>query len=161
MFHQVHLSIASFAHDPDEDIIIHHSSKLVITPLETQETLHDTPREADAECSPHISAVKTKQTPEMCVDKLGASWVAAMRFWKRRKSAAVESFSSLGNWRLCVNDDDESVQLGRNTAASTAQRHTAAAPAHRSSSTARWGGRCKIVLSLSFVCVFDFCDSEF
>lgn len=46
VFHQVHLPIAPFPNDPDESVIIHHSSKRFITRPETPKVYRTGSRQA-------------------------------------------------------------------------------------------------------------------
>lgn len=82
VFHQVHLPIAPFPNDPDESVIIHHSSKRVtgLAPVKRNGYIQ----------SRILLWMRRKQ---ICWEKkLPPRSAPATRFWKRRKSAVLDSF---------------------------------------------------------------------
>lgn len=76
MFHQVHLPVASFPNDPDENIIVHLSSRLFIT-RPKKLTLHDIPGKINRGISLYILIVKKRKTYEICVENFVAFLVPA------------------------------------------------------------------------------------
>lgn len=93
VFHQVHLPIAPFPNDPDESITIHHSSKSFITRPDTLKRYRTLRPRMLTGFSPTSSCEGDANTRNLMEgQKLPASSAPAMRFRKRRKSAALDSF---------------------------------------------------------------------
>lgn len=107
VFHQVHLPIAPFPNDPDENVIIHHSSKCFITRPETLSRYETFPTRITVSFRPIIQPHPRDWCIKISEEKFATiCLVPATRFWKRRKSVALDSFSSLSNWQLTADDGE-------------------------------------------------------
>lgn len=82
VFHQVHLAIAAFPHDPDEDVTVHLPSGLFISVRDAEVTRH--PRR-DSACFPAHN--RAARTTKVCLSGRWKLYRKKIGFCKFRKSA--------------------------------------------------------------------------